>query len=424
MKIVVAQFYSTNVKYGKYTEKINRKYCEENGYEYFVETNTQKIIDKLDKRSWTWYKPHLINEVFSIHQNADYIMFLDIDALFINNNRKIEEFIDESKSIIMTSDYGPSIVNAGVILLKNDKYSKDFIDKWWKICEVFPEYKTGLWHDQTCIGIIYPNLDKSKFKIISPHDLNASHYHKDKFIFHAFSYGHLPYRTIDTIYREKFNIEMDTSSSLTEMAKKYSTDKDYEHNYFELCYNDLFEPIKNNINLFMEIGVYNGESIRLWSNYFQSAKIIGLDIDNKKDIFKEENISTYVCDQSSEEQLKSVVENYDKFDIILDDGSHKMFDQQKSLGVLFPYVKSGGMYIIEDLHTSLEAIMPEKSWCNWGDSNKTITLDMLNYYNENGIIISDYLSIAETKYLNQNIKDIRIYQNKPNWSITGIITKK
>ena len=40
------------------------------------------------------------------------------------------------------------------------------------------------------------------------------------------------------------------------------------------------------------------------------------------------------------------------FDIILDDGGHKMDQQITSFRVLFPILKSGGVYIIEDLGTS------------------------------------------------------------------------
>jgi hypothetical protein len=101
-----------------------------------------------------------------------------------------------------------------------------------------------------------------------------------------------------------------------------------------------------------------------------------------------------------------------------------MHDQQITLATLFKSIKPGGIYILEDLHTSLETPMPEKAWCGWGDASKTITLDMLNNFINTGKIESDYLTDDEKEYLNNNIESIKIYQSKPDWSITSIIIKK
>jgi hypothetical protein len=154
----------------------------------------------------TWYKPFLIEEVFLNHPDCDYVLFMDIDAIFCNNNRKIEEFITNDFSILMTEDHGPSLVNAGVMLLKNNQFSKEFIKDWWDICEEFPNYKQGLWHDQTCIGLLHQRLKSpEQFKIIKNNDFNAREYNEERFIFHAFAYGSLPNRSIDNIYKKKFN---------------------------------------------------------------------------------------------------------------------------------------------------------------------------------------------------------------------------
>jgi hypothetical protein len=111
-------------------------------------------------------------------------------------------------------------------------------------------------------------------------------------------------------------------------------------------------------------------------------------------------------------------------DVILDDGSHKMRDQQITLAKLFKMLKSDGIYILEDLHTSFEVVMPEKSWCGWGDSSKTITLNMLESFKETGKIESDYMTQDEMDYLSENIKSVEIYKNRPDWSVTSVIIKK
>jgi hypothetical protein len=101
-----------------------------------------------------------------------------------------------------------------------------------------------------------------------------------------------------------------------------------------------------------------------------------------------------------------------------------MYDQQITLAKMFKSLKSGGIFIIEDLHTSLEVPLPEKAWCGWGDPDKTITLDMLKEFQVNGKIISDFMTEEEMEYLNNNIESIEVYQSKPDWSITSVIKKK
>lgn len=97
----------------------------------------------------------------------------------------------------------------------------------------------------------------------------------------------------------------------------------------------------------LEIGVWEGESLKLWQNMFPHTKIWGVEINPQ---FQKENV--FIGNQSDGQFLKSVVEQIGVPDIIIDDGSHKVSDQQKSFKVLFPLMKSGGIYVIEDLCTS------------------------------------------------------------------------
>jgi hypothetical protein len=440
-KIVIAQFFTTNLSYGKFTKEINKKYCDEKGYIYHLESDNNKIKTALEGRSPTWYKPKFINEVFELY-NPDYILFLDADAIVCDFSYKVEDFIDSDYNIICTEDYGPSKLNAGVFIMKNSDWTKRVMNKWWETGNNLvggPNnemgfYKTGLWHDQTCFGHLMDIMPDSKtnIKLITNKVLNGREYKNNvdkNFIFHAFSYGMLPNRTIDKCYYDIFNIEIPDGEKLSDIVEYYDTDKHYEHNYLRLIYDDLFLPIRDEVKTFVEIGVNHGGSILMWRDYFKNSKVLGLDnnLPFCEEKLRDKNldrIELINLDQSIPEMLETFANQYSDIDVILEDGSHRMHDQQITLAKLFKTLKSGGIYVLEDLHTSLEAPMPEKAWCGWGDSTKTLTLDMLNNFISTGKIQSDYLTEDEINYLNDNILSVEIYQNRPDWSITSVIIKK
>jgi len=226
MNIVVAQFYTSNVSYGPYAEAINKKYCDEKGYTYFCEKDNDKINSSLDARAPTWYKPKLVEDVIA-QFNPDYILFLDIDAIISDFNQNIEDFIDSNYNMVFAEDVGHhSVMNAGVFLLKNNEWSRNFLKTWWDSAENYKGkdardllimeenlekvgyFKQALWHDQTCLTMLYES-DKdieNNIKVISNRSFNHREYNEGNFIFHAYAYGHSHNRTLDIIYREKLEL--------------------------------------------------------------------------------------------------------------------------------------------------------------------------------------------------------------------------
>jgi hypothetical protein len=94
------------------------------------------------------------------------------------------------------------------------------------------------------------------------------------------------------------------------------------------------------------------------------------------------------------------------------------------MAAFFKSLKSGGIFVMEDLHSSPEVRMPEKNaiW-GWGDPTKTTTLEMLEGFINTGKIVSDYLTDEEQTYLEENIASIEIFKLAPT-SMTSIIYKK
>jgi len=104
---------------------------------------------------------------------------------------------------------------------------------------------------------------------------------------------------------------------------------------------------------FLEIGVWKGGSIPMWGGYFgKGSKLVFADIDPACRGLADPGTVVEIGDQSDPVFLQMLVEKYGPFDVIIDDGGHKMDQQTISFENLWPAIKDGGHYLVEDTHTS------------------------------------------------------------------------
>jgi len=122
--------------------------------------------------------------------------------------------------------------------------------------------------------------------------------------------------------------------------------------YLEI-YDRHFAQYRNTSVKMLEIGVFKGGSLDMWREYFgRSATVFGIDIDPKCIDYATEPNQVRIGSQDDPEFLKNVVLEMGIPDIVLDDGSHLGRHQRKSFEILFPLLKPGALYVIEDLHSS------------------------------------------------------------------------
>lgn len=169
------------------------------------------------------------------------------------------------------------------------------------------------------------------------------------------------------------------------------------HHYLPL-YDRYFQPWKNRPVKMLEIGVSKGGSLALWRRYFgPDAIIFGIDIDQNCAKFNGLNGQVRIGSQDDPVFLRAVAEEMGGIDIVLDDGSHVAKHMDASLDVLFPILSVGGIYVLEDLHTSY--------WPSHGGGNdensgftktmKTLIDDMHHWYHSQGQKVAgtcDYLA--------------------------------
>jgi hypothetical protein len=188
--------------------------------------------------------------------------------------------------------------------------------------------------------------------------------------------------------------------TLVELCKKHPTDKcPADHNYVAI-YELLFSPLRNQKLRILEIGVLHGHSMRLWEAYFPSAQIYGLDIESKTQ-HDSKRVKTLIADQGNRQELaKALAVTGKDFDLVLDDGGHRMDQQQISFAVLFPTLKKGALYILEDVHTSFPHVIQGYGVDPDGQNS---TYAMIDRFVKSGRIRSKYMTDAEANYLSENI---------------------
>jgi len=122
--------------------------------------------------------------------------------------------------------------------------------------------------------------------------------------------------------------------------------------YLEV-YERHFHPYQNTPVKMLEIGVSKGGSLELWREYFgPPATIFGIDITPECANRVTPPNQVRIGSQDDARFLQSVISEMGTPDIILDDGSHIGRHQHASFRTLFPLLKEGGLYLIEDLCTS------------------------------------------------------------------------
>lgn len=132
---------------------------------------------------------------------------------------------------------------------------------------------------------------------------------------------------------------------LDDLALKYGTDKASNLHNYTRWYEKLLPTPDKNISL-LEIGVSDGKSLRMWREYYPNASIEGVDID----ISLCQPIKGVLLLEADQKHLS--FGELVKFDVVIDDGSHRWEDQIASFKSIWAHVNPGGVYVIEDLHTS------------------------------------------------------------------------
>lgn len=207
--------------------------------------------------------------------------------------------------------------------------------------------------------------------------------------------------------------------TLHEIGMETGTDKAIYHGFTHV-YDNIFSPIRNENLKLLEVGIASGASVKMWEEYFPNAKIYAADIFDYK-YLDNEKTKTFIMNQEVEEDLMKVDND---FDIIIDDGGHTMKQQQNSLKILFTQkLKSGGYYILEDLHTSDPSYYIQGADFGQTHTNNTLGLLYALKSDEWPKDMDYYVTRGEFYTILDHIASIEFFHLKYG-SVTSLIRKK
>ena len=122
--------------------------------------------------------------------------------------------------------------------------------------------------------------------------------------------------------------------------------------YFHV-YDKIFADLRDRAITFVEIGVFEGGSLHMWRDFFgKQARIIGVDLNPAAEKFRDDGFEIFIGDQSQPEFWIEFFQNVGQIDVLLDDGGHRFSQQIITVEHALPFVKDGGLIVVEDTHTS------------------------------------------------------------------------
>ena len=186
-----------------------------------------------------------------------------------------------------------------------------------------------------------------------------------------------------------------TVGFLSPTMRLYRTDK-YVHGYARYYERHLRYRRWRRLGV-LEIGIggyeteKGGGSLRVWRDFFPRSRIVGIDIHDKH-LSLGPRVVAVKGHQASRPDLERALGSLPHLDVVIDDGSHRGDDIVATFNILFDAIRPGGIYVIEDMHTSY--------WEQFGGADPA----------------PDATSVGLAKRLVDEVQALdEVYERKPQW---------
>jgi methyltransferase family protein len=194
------------------------------------------------------------------------------------------------------------------------------------------------------------------------------------------------------------------------LARHFGTDKWGRH-WYAPHYQRHLAPFRTRPITLLEIGVggyddprAGGQSLRMWKAYFPKARVFGLDLYDKSAL-QEERIRIFQGSQDDPAVIERLLAETGPLDVVIDDGSHLNAHVLRTFELLFPHLRDGGIYAVEDLQTAY--------WPKFGgshDPDAPHTSMALLKRLVDGLNHAERIGYAPT-FLDRNVRAAHFYHN-------------
>lgn len=197
------------------------------------------------------------------------------------------------------------------------------------------------------------------------------------------------------------------TGELDRLFIKYGTDKSSKHHNYSPHYESHFKELKSKKMKMLILGVggyefpdRGGGDLKAFSDYFPNSKIYGLDMYDKSGIKLPARTKIFQGSQADGDFLTEIMKDVGILDVIIDDASHMNSLTIQSFRHLFPWLRSGGIYVMEDVESS------------WWEKNWDGKSDFKDFNSET--------SINFCRWLTNNVNAKHVPDFKDNYGIDSI----
>ncbi len=132
-------------------------------------------------------------------------------------------------------------------------------------------------------------------------------------------------------------------------------DKGTSHDYIGV-YESLLAPYRETAKRVVEIGVFDGHSLRMFAEYFTNAEVHGIDCDEQphggkadlRPMISDGKHNIHIFDATDGQEVQRKFKD-SLFDIVIDDAAHNIEQQVKLIEIWLPRLAPGGLHVVEDI---------------------------------------------------------------------------